>query len=458
MREKIKSLKLAFWILAVWGVGMTFLVPMWQTPDETFHLQLLGEGLKNPDMGELLYHDAKLHAGEIRYHNETKVDKKEWKDAMVKKPSYDWDEVAPKGVSPVIIKYFPASIGVLLGIGFHLPTFWIMELAEICSLCFYLLVCYQAVKIMPVKKEILFVIVALPMAVQQGSSINYDAVLLSLSFFLIAYHMKLCYQKEPITWRHLFILAAVLLVITYIKMPYAMFGLLFFGLPFDKFSLKLGKGTIDGAWIHKYRWPLRVLLLLGFAGAVFLLRNNVYMAIVIAMCQEWKRTLALMWASVKTFAEYYAVSLVGCFGYLDSQLPLVFVAMIYIFLAVLFINSWRNSKNQYPRKRMSICWLLTFLVLGFLITISMVNHTVTVILYGEERYIGAMDWRKVIYEIPYIGGLQGRYYLPFLALPFLALGKAGEQENSFAVSCAVTLYTVVAAVVTVVVLYGRYWT
>lgn len=458
MREKIKSLKLAFYILAVWGVGMTFLVPNWQIPDEKAHLQMIGDALGNSEIGDLLYKDAELHAGQIRYHAENSIDKKEWKAAMVKTPDYDREDVAPKKISPSVIKYLPASLGLMLGVGFHLPTFWVMELAELFSLAFYLLVCYQAVKIMPVKKEILFVIIALPMAVQQGSSISYDSVLLPLSFLLIACYMRLCYQEEPITWRHLLLPLLLLLLIAYIKMPYAMFGLLFFGLPFDRFALRLGKWTIDGAWIHKYRWQFRVFLILGMSGAIWLLRNNVYMAIVIAMCQEWKRTLFLMGSSVKTFAEYYAVSLVGCFGCLDSQLPLAFVAMIYIFMAALFLISWRNSKNQYPRKRMSVYLLLTFLVLGFFITISMVNHTVTVFLYGKERNIGMMDWRKVIYQIPYIGGLQGRYYIPFLALPFLALGKAGKQENAIAVNMAVTIYTLLAAVVTVVVLYGRYWT
>lgn len=457
MKTKICSIKSNFIVLALWGVIMTFMMPTWQTPDERAHLQVICDSFHNEDMAELIYSDMKLCCREVQFHSDVKINKKEWKEAITKKPSYARGECMPKGLSPKVITHLPAAVGLLIGLALHLPTFWVMELAELCALAFYLLVCYLAVLLMPVKKEVLLFLMAFPMTMQQAGSINYDSVLIPLSFLLIAYTVKLYYMEEDITWKHLLLWIGILLIITYIKLPYIVFGLLFFGLPFERFNLRVGKWTLDGDWIHKYRWVLRILIVMGVFGGYYLVRNNDYVVIVTVMCQEWRQTLHLMRESLATFHEYYATSLVGYFGWLDSQVPKFFEYITYGLMPILIAIPWINKKSEFPRAKQIIWMLITFALLGFFITISMVNHTITITMFGEERAFGGYDVRSALYVIPYIGGLQGRYYLPFLALPFIAVGKCQKEENSFAVNGVILAYTLLAAIITLSVLYGRYW-
>ena len=457
MKEKICSIKINFVILAIWGVVMSFIIPTWQTPDEQAHLKMIGTSLHNEQMADLIYSDMKLSRPKIQFHSEVKVNKEEWKEAITKKPSYNWKECMPKGISLSVITHLPATIGLLGGVALHLPTFWVMELAELFALAFYLLVCYLAIGLMPVKKEVLLLVMALPMTMQQASCINYDSVLMPLSFLLIAYTMHLYYTEDKITWKNLLIWAGILLLIAYVKLPYILFGVMFFGLPFDKFSVQFGKWTMDGEWIHKYCWLLRALIVVGICAGYYLVRNNDYVVLATVMCQEARQTLHLIENSILTFKDYYAISLVGCFGWIDSQIPRFLEILIYGLMPVLVLVAWLNKKSEFPRKRQIIYLILTFLLLGFFITISMVNHTITVLLFGEEQPFGSYDVRSAIYSIPYIGGLQGRYYIPFLPLPLLAIGKANREENSFAMNGVMIVYTLIAAVTTVFVLYGRYW-
>lgn len=458
MKTRICSIKLNFIFLTIWGVIMTFIIPTWQTPDEKSHLEMIGTAFQNDNLAEILYEDMEFNTDEMRFHYEVKMDKKQWKAAMTKAPSYDRNQCLPKGVTPAVIKHLPAAIGILLGIGFHLPTFWVMELAELFSLAFYLVVCYWAVKIMPVKKEVLLFLMAFPMVMQQVGSINYDAVVLPLSFFLIAYHVKLCCQEEKIQWKNLTLLVTIIMVIAYIKSPYLLFGILFLGLPFEKFDLKIGKRAIDGVWIHRYRNLLRILVIVAIVAGYFLVRHNFYVEIVTVMCQEWRRTFVLMKESLQNFWLYYLQSLVGCFGWIDSWVPNYFLVVTYVLMFALVLVSFLHKKGKLPRPRYVIYSLLAFCVLGYITTISMVYHTVNITLYGQEIYAGDYNWHTAIYQIPYIGGLQGRYYLPFLALPLLAIGKWKKEENSFAMNGVILAYTIFAAVISIMVLYGRYWT
>lgn len=457
MKTKICSIKSNFIVLAIWGVIMSFMMPTWQTPDEQSHLSSIGSSLRNEEMAQLLYDDMKLSRRKIQFHSDVKIDMQEWKEAVTKKPTYSRGDCMPKGISLKVITHLPATVGLLVGVALGLPTFWVMELAELSALAFYLLICYLAVMLVPVKKEVLLFLMAFPMAMQQACSINYDSELISLSFLLIAYTVKLYYEEERITWKNLLIWGAILLLITYIKLPYIVFGILFFGLPFDKFHLKFGKWTMDGEWIHKYRWVLRTFIVLCVLGGYYLVRNNDYVVVATVMCQEWTQTLKLMLQSVATFHEYYMTSLVGCFGWLDSQVPKFFLYLTYGLMPLLIVIPWLSKNGKFPKAKQTIWMLITFVLLGFFITISMVNHTITVTMFGQEMPFGTYDLRSALYMIPYIGGLQGRYYLPFFALPFFAIGECQKEEKVVALNGIILAYTLLAAITTLLVLYGRYW-
>ncbi|MCD8045500.1 MAG: DUF2142 domain-containing protein [Clostridiales bacterium] len=448
------ALRTAMILLAVWGVILTFMIPSWQTPDEYTHLGVIADSWENPQMAEYLVGDMDLDQSRIIGQYDEKVDVDAWRAAMTKAPSYSRADVLPKGVKLSVLKHLPASIGIFLGLLLHLPTFWVMELGELSALAAALALCALALRLMPVKKQVLLMIMAFPMTMQQLSLINYDSVLLPLCFVFVAYIFYLRMTKEAIGWRNLILTAVLLGLITYIKIPYVFFGLLIFLLPKEKFCLKIGRITINGEIIRKRRVPVLIALVLLIAVGIYLKRDNQWIQIVLAMFLEPRRGAYLFWATWKEWREYLFTSCVGQFGWLETAVPKAFVWITYIMVFVLSFAKDSKNGNALKIKGRMVVWF-TFVILCLFVCMSMINHTIMITLYGAENAEGTYVARQALYQIPYIGGLQGRYFLPFLALPFLTIPGIGKKL--FGRTWIVVGYIIAAMVLTLTILSGRYW-
>ncbi len=107
-------------------------------------------------------------------------------------------EMLPKAIHISVIKHLPATLGIILGILLGMPAYWVMQFGEIFLLIFYVYICYLSLKLMPIKKEVMALLMLFPMAIQQASSINYDAVLLPMCYLFIAYIFYLKFEKKKL--------------------------------------------------------------------------------------------------------------------------------------------------------------------------------------------------------------------------------------------------------------------
>lgn len=442
-------------LMLLFGIILSFMIPPWQTPDEYSHVLLIGAGEGNLDLADTLRTDMNLEDERIRYQYEEKINLEQWRDAMTKAPGYHWTECMPKGVHLSLLKHWPATFGILLGVLFRLPTFWVLELGELFSLIFYLTVCWFALKLMPVKKEILLMFMVFPMTMQQASSLSYDAVLIPLCFLFVAYIFHMRYTKERLGWRDVALTLGLLLFITYIKLPYVFLGLLVFLLPKDKISLKIGSFEIDGQVIQRFRIPAALGLLVVAAVGFYIVRDNYWVRLVTGMLLEWKRSAYLFTATARTFWRFLITSSVGQFGWLEVPLPFTFAFFSYGMILVLAVWGKPEESAYCLKGRGKLFVWGVFLLLSALTVVSMVNHIVTIMLFGAETTQVSYDIREALYQIPYIGGLQGRYFIPFLVLPFLGLPQKGK-ERDWKIWLVVG-YLVVAMILTIRVLYLRYW-
>lgn len=455
MENRKLAIRVCLALMFLCGIIMSVMVPPWQSPDENAHLAMIGESFCNGNMAEQLMQDMPLDNGRIRFQYDEKISINDWKAAVTKTPGYSRAECLPKGLTLSVLKHLPAGLGVTLGILLHLPTFWVLELGELFSLIFYVAVCGLAVKLMPVKKEVLLLVMAFPMTLQQAASLNYDGVLLPLCFLYVAYIFYMRYEKESLGWKDVFCTILLLLFISYIKLPYIFLGLLVFILPKEKIHLWIGRAEINGEFIQKWRILLGIVLVLLVIAGGYVVRENFWVQLVVGMALEWKRTLYLFAATAYTWGKYLIISSVGQFGWLESSLPFGFA--IFSYLLMLGVAVWGEGEEkpfQLNRRTKVYVWIV-FIILSVLTVMSMVNHTIKVMHYGSEGASVEYDIREMLYEIPYIGGLQGRYFLPFLALPFLALPGKGKQIKWKPWLAAG--YQITAMAITMVVLYKRYW-
>ena len=246
----------------------------------------------------------------------------------------------------------------------------------------------------------------------------------------------------------------MLTVIMYIKMPYVLLALLLLTLPFEKFELKLGNRKLTIS--HPIRCRV-ILIILGIiaCGLFFHIFKNSYYVKVLSVCAaNYKQTLHLFHATWNNYRDHVVTSMIGTFGWLDTALP---VGFPYVVLTVLvFITMTFDRK---PETKIStgtrVCLLGTGVLMIIFITMSMINHTILITLYGVEDFSIKVDYQKAIYQIAAIGGLQGRYYLPML-LPVLLGIPESIQISEKRYNILYTLFIIWVLFISVNVLWNRY--
>ncbi|MCI8293763.1 MAG: DUF2142 domain-containing protein [Hespellia sp.] len=415
-REKI----IAIYIFIV-GLCMSFAVPTWQTPDEYTHLGLIGSSIGVEDFAKKIYKSTGIKRERIEHNYDEKVDFSEFKAAFVKKPNYKRSDMLPKRFHLSVVKHLPSTSGILIGILMGVPAYWALKLGELFSLLFYSVVCYYSLKIIPLKKEVLAMIMLFPMAIHQAGSIGYDAVMIPLCFFLVAYIFYLKYEKESVGWKDMIIVILSWMLITYIKVPYVFLILLVLTIPLEKFDIRLGYIRIEEKLIKKIRIPVCILSVLVFGVLLYLFRANTHIQILYAFVTEWERGLYLLGSTGRNWTQFLMISTVGDLGWLDT--PMSFKVVLGTFGCLSMLALVRNNGEKELKLRKWDCFIIlgTFVLLCLFVTLSMVNHTVMVTLFGSEQAEGTYIARKALYQIPFIGGVQGRYYLPFISLLFLII-------------------------------------
>ena len=424
LRERFqeKEVKLFMIVALIIGTVMSFLICAWQTPDETTHLYLIGYHTDNISFSQKLIDSLGMDCGRIEWDGSASIDYEQLKTAMVKKPDYTVSEMLPKGFHLPLLRFLPGFLGIELGILLHLPTFWVLQLGELFSLFLYVFVCACGLKVCPFKKGIMVLFMLAPMMLQGAGSISADAIVVPFIYWIICYVFYLRFEKEEITTWDILKLLGAWLIITYMKLPYTFLILLGLMLPVKKYHLRFGRFEIEESFIKRVRIPFFIILSLGIVFGVYIYRYNPWVQVMYGVVVEWKRTIHLLDATVKTFSDHLLISSVGNFGWLQAPVAKWFAILFYVILFGYSLLGTDGSKKKYSRWDRAVIWI-TLLVLTLITVFSMVNHTIMITLFGSEQASETYDIRQALYMIPYIGGLQGRYFVPFFSLFFMQFGS-----------------------------------
>lgn len=443
----------AVFLFAV-GFVMSVLIPTWQTPDEETHVKAFSKAIRNDSFYENLIEELNPSGENVVMDADERTSLSDQLQLITKKPGYTRLEMMPRGITVGIIKYLPIVCGLMIGILLGLPAYWVLQLAEWAGLVFYAVACYYALKKMPFKKEVLFLIMALPMSLQQAGSVGYDSVVLSLSYLFLAYLLYLKFDSETIGTKELVLSLFFLGILSYTKVVYVLFGLLYLLLPMDKIHIRIGRFEINKAWIKKYGLIAAVLGVGCLVAGVYYFRHNVFVQVLWGLVTERERSWYLFQQTMEIFHEYLLDSVIGNLGWLDAQLATWCVIFVYICLFSFAIAAG-NVKGKTFSVIETIYIYLVFIVMFLMIFASMVNHTITMTLYGVESD-AAYNIHEALYQIPFIGGFQGRYFLPFFPLLFLPMRSGARIKENY-VAAALICVEAVVLFCTVQVLLNRYW-
>lgn len=447
----IKRQEIRFCVTAfIWGILFAFLIPFWQVPDEYAHAEMIGQEIKNEKLGALLLEEAPMDEHRVRWDTDEKVDLETLEDTIWKTPQYNRADCLLRGVSIKIVRHLPAVIGIQIAVLFRVPVYWVLFLGRLSSLLFYIIVCNVALKHMPVQKELLELVMLLPMCIQEAASLSYDAVLLPLCFWVFSYALYLKFEASWFGLREILMIIGVLLCIALIKIPYVVLGGAFLIVPPQKVRIAIGKIVITGEHIVKFRWQIGMFVTVAGAVGLYCMRDNIWVKLVVATLTNFSRTLWLFGRTCKVWGDDIYQSMIGCFGYFDK--PTVSAWFLTLVPALVLVIALTDlKKTDVTAKSLSMKDKVILYLMGggcfYLVTVSMISFTA-----GYDT----QDWVKAMYEITEIGGLQGRYYIPILMFLLFPLPFIFEMKEKVYKRIRAGYY-VLACTYTCSAVAARYW-
>lgn len=444
-KSKLPSLPLTgFFLVLLLGVVYSFLIPICQVPDEETHVKYICESIGLEGVHEQYVEIARPYITSLIYNQES-VDIAAYKELY--QIPLDYEQIRFNGSFKIsLLKYLPQLAGLLLGLLFHVPIMVCLHIVEITSAVFSAVICYHALKIMPVKREVFMAIMLLPMSLQQYGSFNYDVTLLPLCFLALALMLDMQYQG--INVKKCILLGICSLFISITKPPYACLLIMMAALLFrDVYK----QGKLDRSkYKERLLWLAMIMLPLAFvAGAgLYLLRNVSRVSILVAALMNPRHYIHLFHVSVKIQWWLLLQQIVGYLGWFDTQMP---VWYIWFVVVSLFVMAFMGKKKTYLSIR--ICSFVILFTVIHLIFISMLSHTFMLNGYG---YDSLEESRESLGGVGMILGVQGRYFIPILMNLFLLIGPNLIKNIKFIFIFQIGYYAI-AIITPIVVILQRFW-
>ena len=302
------------------------------------------------------------------------------------------------------VSYLPQAVGCLIGRMITNHSVVIFYMGRLFSFLTCILLVYQAVKIIPIGKRFLMLMVAMPMYLQQIVSLSSDALINALAFFLLAYVLALMEREGRLTVKNEVILAITCMVTALCKVVYLPLCFLVLLIARDKFR------SVKAAYLYKSLvCGISALLNLGWLAVGFrymiefrpgvdtqaqirfiLYHVPAYLQVVcVTIGRKW-----LDWLGTMAGAKLCKLNVYTC-------LPLIALFLVMLFIEMLFMT--REEENHLQKRTKVVLLLLFLMIFGLTLTSLYVQWTA--------------------YKNPYIEGFQGRYLIPILPLLAVSLKK-----------------------------------
>ncbi len=444
------------------GIIFSFLMPVYQVPDEKTHINIMYEEL-NWDVNIKTQADITDFAdtSRITRNYDEKVNFSTYFNMKAKSPLPSCFELP----SLKIIRHLPQAIGFVLTTVMRLPLWVCVSFAEICALLVYAFFGYLTLKIMPFKKEIMSVIMLLPICLQEVSSFSYDSFLLSSYFLLFAYILYVKFTKEKFTLLDVVIILLLTFVVAITKIPYAAILGLVLIIPISKVDFNFGLFRLRGNFIIKHKIIFSIMaafcLIIGFALAIKIIPYIGESKTFLAAFEAKRAALKIIWSTIKLYFNEWLVQTTGNLGWFDTPVALVFTA--FVILNLLFINLFDFNKGicltKNPFKIFEIVLILVIaVVMSFITILSMYGWTLQA--YGLDiNAFSVSQMAEYMNIIPSIGGVQGRYFvpvIPLLLIPFYipTVSNVISKINHRTYFCG---YHITVFGYLIIVLLNRYW-
>ena len=402
-----------FFSISAFVVGLIFmmLLPPYFTPDEEYHFsvsyaassELLGEEAVDNE-GHVLVRETDYDYY-VRYLNSGGADltrasyRVEVQGFFANRDITEDDSYyfRTKGGASAL-NYIPEIIGITVARLLDLNGFMLFMAGRFMSLLAYTIIMYFAIKVMPFAKPALCAIGLFPMTIELVSSYNYDAIILPICFFSIAYILHLAFEAEKVRKRDFVILGIMVCILSWVKYLYVILFMMGLIIPEEKFGGRKKKICMAAGLI-----ALGLLCILSL-NLQSLQNYTSTAAQVVSWTDESKYTIShILSAPVHTFGVllrtfyynfnyYFSGAIGGHLGWLNLSIPEMLMMVFFVFFLIGMLKT-EDSLHHEVKTSTKICALTCM---------GLVSATV---------FIGLLiSWTRESSSL--VEGIQGRYFLP----------------------------------------------
>lgn len=300
------------------------------------------------------------------------------------------------------IGYLPQVTGIVLGRMIGLGVGFIFYLGRICNAICYAALAYLAVRLSGKFRQLMLLIVLLPMNLFLAGTYNQDSTALGLIYVIIGYFIHMISSKHPIQNKEVLLYTTLCSILISLKLPYVLLiGLLLF-IPKERFNIK-----------HRYlKLIAAILLVISLTVLWFISYQQIHSAAPLKNVGVAKQLAAILSNPSKAlttllrefFLTPYRLIMLFYFGLLDLPMKELLIPLFFFYTTAFLSNMNRLSLSLKTR-------------LGsIVIALSIIAGIITVMY---------LTWTPV--GLSNVHGIQGRYYLG--VLPLLALGVTATKSK-----------------------------
>ena len=291
--------------------------------------------------------------------------------------------------------YIPQVIGVGIGKILNLSIYYQILLGKICNYILFVTLMFLALKIIPVKKELVFLIAMLPICMQEAMSLSPDAMIIAVSVLFVSYILYLrINKKENINKKDLFYLSILAITLSLCKIVYLPLCLLLFLIPNERFVSKKSKYIFIGilaiicAGINLLWLSISSKYLVAFIG---ISNSSLQLKYVLNNLLKY---IVIIFSTLDVFLFDYFISMVGgSLGLLNIKTSSI-MTFCTILILVYLIGIPKKGKRKFNNKELA---LIIFIIFS------------TILLIFTSLYL---QWTSVGNDK--INGVQGRYFIPLI--------------------------------------------
>ena len=411
---KIKA-EILFVILGLfWGVILIFINPPFQAPDEDDHLFKMWGILNGTSTfrvldghkGQLLPYNLvifSLNYRSMKFDFDVKTSKQEILNTSKIPLNKDKETFyAQTPTSYTVFSYLPTIFVLFILKALNVPPLFMVYILRFCCLLTYLAIMYQAIKIIPYRKWLLFILALIPTNLYIASAINTDCLVISSAFLLIAYTLYLKFDENihKISNKQILLWACLYTFICILKYLYFPLIILYFLLPKNKFNNPDSYFkyfvfilVINIIYIFLFLYSTVILSSLG-VDYYHKDSNSIFNRIHFIITHPIEYVIGLIGTPIISIISYFK-SFISQFGWKPFAINMSDVFLFYFLIFMLMF---------YETKSFCLTLKNKLLILFSIIVIFIIVLTSVAIIYGV---------------FPIMLGFQGRYAGPFIPLIFL---------------------------------------